>query len=274
MFTFEYKNSIGSLSILGDGSGAWNATDVEGLGLVDKNVTAVTFSGEHGRLTTDAVLKERTITIAGDIISNDLTTEISRAVSILSREGDIVVNGKYLIHCESVSFPDPKRTGNIAKFTIQFVCDQPYFGETDEICVPVLNVNDHLVEEFILPMAFSTITTYGHVNVKGELETAPIIIITNLGDVVHDNITILNKSTEKSISLNYFPEKYEMVEIDIDKRSVKSSVAGNLLHYLSSETRLSEFYFRCGENMICLENNFDNVNVTVKYRNKYASAIY
>lgn len=274
MFTFEYKNSIGTLLIGGGKNAVWNATDITGLGLVDKNITTVTFKGEHGRLTTDSVLKERTITISGDIISDDITGEISRAVSILSREGDIVINGYRLIHCEGVSFPDPKRVGRIAKFTIQFICDQPYFSETDEICVPVLGVNDYLAEDFILPMVFSTITTRGQVDVKGEEKTAPVIYITNLGDEVHNSVTLLNESTEKSISLNYFPEKYEVVEIDIDKRSVTGSVAGEILYCLAPETRLSEFYLMYGDNTICLKDNFDNVNVTMKYRNKYGSVIY
>lgn len=274
MFTFEYKNDIGCLTIGGGKNDTWNATDVSGLGLVDKNVTSVTFKGEHGRLTTDSVLKERTITISGDILSDDLTTEISRAVAILSREGDIVINGTRLIHCESVSFPDPKRVGRIAKFTIQFVCDQPYFSETDEINAPVLEVADHLKEEFTLPMAFSTITTFGLIDVKGEEETYPVIYITNLGDETYDGITLINESTGKSITLNCFPEKYEVVKIDIDKRSVTSSVSGDKLKHLSADTRLSEFYLKYGENKIYLKDNPDNVNVTVKYRNKYGSAIY
>lgn len=274
MFTFEYKNDIGTLTIGGGKNAVWNATDVTGLGLVDKNVTSVTFAGEHGRLTTDSVLKERTITISGDIISDDLTGEITRAVGILSREGDIVVNGYRLIHCENISFPDPKRVGGIAKFTIQFVCDQPYFGETELISTPVLEVADHLAEEFILPMTFSTITTYGQIDVKGEQETPPVIYITNLGDEVHESVTLINESTGKSITLNYFPEKYEVVEIDIDKRCVTSSTTGDKLSCLSPETRLSEFYLKYGENKIKLKDNFDDVNVTVKYRNKYGSAIY
>ena len=273
MFTFEYKNDVGTLFI-GGGNAVWNATDVTGLGMVDKNVTSVTFSGEHGRLTTDAVYRERTITITGDITADNLTGEIERAVSILSHEGDIVINGKRVIHANSVSFPDPNRCGRFAKFTFQFVCDTPFFGETDDISVPVLGAYDNLTESFTLPMAFSSITTYGQIDVKGESETSPIIYITNLGDEIHDNITLINESTGKRISLNHFPEKYETVEIDIDKRSVKGSRGENLIHCLTPETRLSEFYLIRGENKIRLENNFENVNVAAKYKNRYGSAIY
>ena len=274
MFNFEYKNDVGSLVIGGGENGVWNATDVTGLGMVDKNITSVTFSGEHGRLTTDAVLKERTITIAGDILSDDMSAEIERAVSILSREGDIVINGKRKIHCESVSFPDPKRIGRFAKFTIQFVCDTPFFSETEDLFESVFDVENCIAEDFTFPLMLSRMTTYGSIDIQGEEDTFPIIYISNLGDESYDNVTLLNESTGKSISLDYFPEKYEVVEIDIDKRTVNGSVSGNILHFLSPETRLSEFYLRCGENKIRLAENFDGVSVNVKYRNRFASAIY
>lgn len=274
MFTFEYKNEFGTLLIGGGKNGVWNATDVTGLGMVDKNVTSVTFSGEHGRLTTDAVLKERTITISGDILSDDMSAEIERAVSILSHEGDIVINGYRTIHCENVSFPDPKRIGRFAKFTIQFICDMPYFTETDMINIPVLSVDNLLAEDFTLPMVFSAITTQGQIDIKGESETAPIIYITNLGDETSGRITLINETTGKRISLDYFPQKYEIVEIDIDKRSVYGDVAGNILHRLTPETRLSEFYLKYGENKLRLEDNYDGLNVTAKYRNRFASVIY
>ena len=274
MFTLEYKNEYGVLSFGGGSHPVWNVTEITGLGLADKNISYVTFKGEDGRLTTDMTMKERTITMSGDIISDNLTEEISRAVNILSHEGDIVINKMRLIHCNSVVFPDTKRYGKAAKFTMQFICDEPYFGESDILSKTVLDVKNHISDTFTLPMVFSTYLTSGTINIKGNSKTAPVIYITNIGAISSDTITLVNENTGNSISLNYFPESGEIIEIDIDKRSVKGSIFGNLLHRLAPDTRLSDFYLHYGDNKIFLENNLEGINVTLKYRNKYASAIY
>ncbi len=274
MFTLEYTNDYGTLSFGGGSHPVWNITKISGLGLTEKNITHVNFKGEDGRLTTDMTLKERTITMAGDIISSDLTKEISWAISILSHEGDIVINKNRLIHCNSVIFPDPERCGKTAKFTMQFICDEPYFGETDYITSSVLDVENHITGTFSLPLVFSTLKTSGTIDISGDSKTAPIIYITNIGTESDERIVIKNEDTTKSISLNYFPKIDEIIEIDIDKRTVTGSIAGQLLHFIAPETHLSEFYLHYGENRISLENNLEGINITVKYRNKYACAIY
>ncbi len=63
-------------------------------------------------------------------------------------------------------------------------------------------------------------------------------------------ITVENHTTGKKIVLNHDFQPGEVITIDIPKRSVTSSISGNILNSISNDTVLGDFYFEVGNNRI------------------------
>ena len=87
---------------------------------------------------------------------------------------------------------------------------------------------------------------------------------------------ITNLTTNKMIWLKYEAAAGEIIKIDIPKRTITSSINGNILVNISDDTFLSDFYLTKGQNLVNVLNY--NTNETIKveciHNNSYIEAVY
>lgn len=278
-----YENKYGIIS-MGNMSDRWRIINIKGLNLTDKTYSAVRYSAFGGQETIYTSSDARIITIAGDVYSDNLQQEMERALRIFNEEGTLSViskNKQRLIKCSQITFNETQRTGCYLRFTLQFICDNPYFFDLFPTVTGVFDTVGLLKTSFTLPCTFSTRNNSKYILNSGDITTEPVfkIYAENVSEGVNQETIgykITNLTTNQMIWLKYKAEEGEIITIDIPNRCIESSIKGNIIVNISDDTFLNDFSLQKGENFINVLNY--NVNETVKieciHDNLYVEAVY
>lgn len=256
MLNLKYKSSRGEVRLSGDSSAIFRITETDGFGVAERSYTAATYTGSDGQSTISSKYLPRTITLSGDIVSDDIRTEFSRAADIMSEPGYLYVSdggADRRIYCNQMNFPDINRIlrGKIASFAVQFVCDNPYFEDAADTEIPIYRRIKNLSTPFTLPAVFGTTAAENTAFNIGSAAVEPVIAIRFTKTLsTAETVKVTNSTTGAFVSFSYTPQSGDVVKIDIPERRLTSSRLGTITEQLSDDTYLSDFRLERGRNVI------------------------
>ncbi len=301
--TLTFTTSLGELA-MGKGYD-WRIKAVDGLGFLERESQTATFPDVAGQTTLSTRHLARTITVALDLLGAE--QEKSCVLRLLEAPGTLLVDTglrKRKICARAVAFDENERYGGgIASFTLQLLCDNPYFHDVQDTVFPALGVNGllgtYFTEEeaqalgvpygqvagtgeystFLLPALFSSLSNDGVIQNAGDVRAEPVIHIACLGDNSISALALNNLTTGQHITLDTGISEGETIVIDIPNRSVTSNLRSEtaLLKTLSSDTYLSQFWLAPGENRLKTTPTgagADQIFVSLIYNNNYVEAVY
>lgn len=256
MLNLKYKSGRGEVRLSGDSSAIFRITETDGFGVAERSYNTATYTGSDGQSTISSKYLPRTITLSGDIVSDDIRTEFSRAVDIMSEPGYLYVSdggADRRIYCNQMNFPDINRIlrGKIASFAVQFVCDSPYFEDAADTEIPIYRRIKNLSTPFTLPAVFGTTAAENTAFNIGSAAVEPVIAIRFTKTLSSaETVKVTNSTTGASVSFLYTPHSGDVVKIDIPGRRLTSSRLGTITEQLSDDTYLSDFRLERGRNVI------------------------
>ncbi len=276
-----YKNELGEVVMHGAGTSELRVIGVEGLGLVEKEYRTAVFPGYNGQQTLGSRAVARTINIVLEAIGSDAEEVVRNALKVLGENGVLYIeNGEIQrrIRCNQVYIPDVTRVlkKRIASFAVQLICDNPYFEDAIDTVVPIYHRDKLLATPFSLPAAFGRIVLGADINVRGAIPAEPVITLYYpVALVGEEYVEIINKTTGKTIRIEYKPQNNDTVVVDIKNRTVTSSVSGNIISCISDETFLGDFVLEEGNNFLMVEGGDITPDFTVecRYNNLYSEAV-
>lgn len=269
--------------------------EITGLEAVNKTFNVITYSDENGQETQSFVTGSRAITIAGTIKTsgNNLLEDLKRSMHRIIHHLPLTLE----VHTHRVSRKiqvnqvvyEPKETfGNLfAYFTLQLICDKPWFNDLNPTVIDMSEYIDLITPTtggiVELPAVWSTRGTSDMkiINSGDEISRPKISMfaIRALLDAPEGDthITLRNDSTKQFITLeNYKPAPGETISVDTYERTVTSSINGSIDKWLSDDSFLSDFWLQLGENVLSIENTNTDINLAtqLEYENNYAEATY
>lgn len=279
--TVSYKNDAGCVVMNGNSRGNVRIIAVEGLGWVQRAYEAAVYSGYDGQETLSSRALPRNITIAVEICGNNLSKTMQSTLDVLGRPGYLFVNDGYVnrrIFCDQVTIADAERVlpGQLSRFVVQFVCDNPYFEDYEENCVSLYRRVKLLESPFSMPCKFGEIIMGADVKVSGVMDVEPVIsFFCPEASEAEGFICVNNETTGVGIKLNYTPGKNDTIIIDVKKRKITSSVRGNLIQYLAEDSFLGDFILKKGVNVLSVEigNMTSGFSAECRYSNLFFEAV-
>ncbi len=269
--------------------------EITGLEAVNKTFNVITYSDEDGQHSQSFVTGARAITIAGTIRAsgNNLLEDLKRSMHRIMHHLPLTLE----VHTHRVSRKikvnqvvyEPGETfGNLfAYFTLQLICDKPWFNDLNPIVIDMSEYIDLITPTaggiVELPAVWSTRGTSDMkiINSGDEISRPKISMfaIHSLLDAPEGDthITLKNDSTKQFITLeNYRPVAGETICINTYERTVTSNINGKIDKWLSGDSFLSDFWLQLGENAVSIENTNTDINLAtqLEYENNYAEATY
>lgn len=279
MFEIKFYNEAGAVSFGGGTSeSGWRLTAAEGLALPERSFKTARYSNTAGQEITDTVVAARTITLSGDvIIDNNFDTKYEDALKILYLPGTLEINSygtKRRIGAVCCDFKNNERKGRYFLFTVQFICESPYFEAADAKEEAIYKVIPCLSADFTFPGMFSKRISYSTLSYAGNAETEPMFYIST-GSSPQGNLSIINHTSGEKLSLDYTPLVNEFITIDVKERRIYNSDGASLLKYLSDDSFFDGFHLYPGINEIeVLLGTFnENLTVSCKYTERYLEAV-
>lgn len=285
MFNIEFKNEKGIVKMGGGTSNDvfMRITAVDGLTLPGKTYTTAKYINQPGQITTATAVNARTITISGDaVVDSEFQAKYANVMTVLNDEGYLIINIGSIsrkIKCKCADFANGERNGAYQLMTMQFICDYPYFEDVLNTVVGVFSVVPLFGVDFTYEGMFSTKTTGGVIEYKGNVETEPTFYVTveNATDTSENyGLYLHNKTTGEEIKLKYKPKTGEYITIDVANRKIYNSEGANLIKYITDDTFLDGFHLIPGSNDIEIYNyaTSDNLIIACEYSCRYLEAVY
>ena len=276
-----YKNELGEIVMHGFGTSGLRILGIEGLGLVEREYNTAIFSGYDGQQTLDSRAVARTINLVLEAMGGDAEDTVRNALKVFGQSGVLYIeNGEIQrrIWCNQIYTSDVTRVlrNRIVSFTVQLVCDNPYFEDEKDTAVPLYRREKLLSTPFTLPAVFGRIVMGADIDISGAISVEPVITLYYPESLdAEEYVLITNKTTGKSIRLDYKPKSDDTVIVDIKNRTVTSSISGNIINCISDETFLGDFTLDRGYNFIAVEAGDIDPAFTVecRYNNLYSEAV-
>lgn len=291
----RFENDIGELIF---DSEHLRIIALEGLGTPQKTYDTIEYIGYDGVFTTNSKKTSRAINIKFDVGTSD----IRRVMRILDKGGTLFLqcgNIRRKIEVQQINVDEPSDNRTLRTVTAQFICDNPYFNDPEDINVECYSVAGNIIyTESTCNLSQSVV--WGEcvnnrvLEIDSDCKIEPVFEIRSVGttqngggfqilrvndaygdDEDSDNII-------QCLSFNYDTADGEVITINLDGRNEKgyryaiSDKNGSILSYRSNNTSLSKFWLEVGKNRIVVKNNnaASKLNVRMKYNNNYVEAIY
>lgn len=167
-----------------------------------------------------------------------------------------------------------ERQGLCLPFSIKFIVPSFYWKDSEAHAFPVAKYTPLIVEGFIFnpTCVFGELTTEAEIYNHSGINTPFKITIIGKGDnpSAETGLIITNETTGDLIHIKKDIAKDEIISIDTEKVTITSSVDGNLLTYITDDSK-PNMRLTKGGNLIKAENlNITNeVEATLTYRNWY-----
>ncbi len=255
MTRLRYVSAGGIIDMGGGDSPSLNLTQLSGFGLPPKLYETVEFATENGVTTIGKKDGARTMTISGDLMGGQ--NEIMKMLQAFYYDGELFCDFgriKRKISCKCINLDDIERHNNcgINGFTVQFQADYPYFTDYHTTSHAIVGYRNLVTDTFTLPCVFTETVREGEVHNSGDLIAYPVITITSSAEPEEEDTTLslVNETTGAFIKVQHVLQKDEVITMDLNERSVISSISGNLSSKVTDDTVLSGFYFDVGTNKI------------------------
>lgn len=294
IFEIKYVSKGGTVVIGGGSHPLANAISIDGLGIPEQQYNTVDFTDVAGQSTTNRKDIARIITITGDLIGGQ--TEIEQFYKAIYYEGELYLTFDEQcrkIRCKVSSAGDMSRNADcdINGFSVQFVADYPYFTDFEDTETYIIHKENKFPnvyengEWFVQLPAIATETTIEtNLHLNGDIDVYPIIKIYNEGssDIAPERqglyIELGDKEQNKvaSIEILVNTENNELITVDLPKRQIVSNIKGDITHYITDDTILSDFKLKCGDNYIWAVNYNTNEKISawLEYSPEYLTAVY
>ena len=279
MFRMIFYNDKGSVTFGGGASESnWRIIEAEGLGLSGKSYKSCVYEDSIGQETVDVAVNARTITLKGDFfMGENYRQEYKAALSVFDSEGTLELaeqEGDLRIKAYCTQFLPLLRKGNYIPFTIQFVCDKPYFESAEAYEIPIYRVVPMLNSSFTFPGVFSTRLTGRNVFISSDAETEPTIII-QAGANPGGYLEIMNRTSGESLNINYEPLSEEFITVDVKNRKIYNQNGDSLLHYLADDSFFDGFHLYPGDNDIEVRigDSNEELKVFLRYNENFLEAV-
>ncbi len=277
----RFANELGEVLMTGSDRSSVRIKEIEGLAPPAIEYNAAVYAEYDGQQTISKRASARAITVSLELVSESTAALVRRIMQVFSKTGTLYIKDENLdrrIECSQIQIPDAVRVlkGKILTFAVQFVCANPYFEDRMDSSAKLYKRNKLLSTPFTLPRAFGSIVTGAEVEIMGVIPVEPIITISYPQSLAGaEYISIQNTTTGKGIVLNYAPVANEVVTIDVKNRAIKSSVAGNIIRYLSDDTFLGDFVLVKGKNVISADMGDIGAELIIecRFNNLYQEAI-
>lgn len=285
MISIKYKNAYGEISMGGARHPTHRVLTITGVGIPDATRNTVQYYGEPGQECIHEQINFRTISLSVEVDNRGGRgkIELERMAKILSHPGTLTIKTMRRTRCiycnRCTSFSDSDRTELYRKTVLQFVCDNPYFEDTENTVHDIYIQNKLLTSPFTLPAVFSERIQKTTITNHGDTETEPVIHIygaeNNANTAAENIITIFNATTAQSITVVYELAEGETLTVDIPERKIYSSLDPDTqLFCISDDTFLSDFVLTEGDNLIeVMADCTRKTSVTIEYNNRYLEAI-
>lgn len=282
MFNIKFYNEYGQIDFGGGGTEKkWRLTAADGLAFCGRTFNGARYAGQPGQETTQIVVNPRTITLSGDVRTDgEFSEEYSAAFSVLEHKGVLEVNtalGKRNINAVCCDFRQGEKKGRYMLFTVQFLCDDPYFEGDDKIEVSIFKEIPNLDSAFTFPDSFSHRISRRNLEYAGNAEAEPIFFITiDEGTEGENLLSVINHTSGEALNFNYGASLNESVTVDTKNRKIYNSNGENLLKYLADDSFFDGFHLYPGKNDIEVINRNMNtgISVTCSYVNRYSEAVH
>lgn len=279
MFVIKFYNDAGTVTF-GGGSApdGWRLTACDGLALTGKSFTACRYAGCDGQTTVETRKNARTITMSGDFYAKTNNGSYEKAMTVLGSRGILEVNtgGKVRrTEAECASFTERGHEGKYRLFTVQFICDSPYFESAEACEIPIYKTIPHLNADFTFPGIFSERISRNIVVNQGDMPAEPVLFI-NAGHNPQGIITVKNHTSGGQLSINYEPLADDIITVDVPARKIYNSDGENLLGNLSDDSFFDGFTLLPGSNDIevLLGEANRELYVSCRFRPRYSEAVY
>ena len=295
-----FENDIGTLSFSGDRSASLAISEIIGLGTPEKNYQTRNYIGFDGQSTISSQFLPRTITMAFDIVSGDVSEISSKIYRVFSRGGTLYVdfkNGTRRIEVNQITVDSFTPHGTtLRSFVVQFVCDNPYFSDDIPVLKPcyetVKNIKyDTESQSWNLstPIVWGTNNNDVILVNSGDSRVYPTLTVHSFGNADNDNgielIRVNPHNPEEVLQRFAITHQLSDGEVitfcfnqrsDLNRRYIKSSLGTNLLNTRTEDSSLADFFLEPGENRIIL-NNLSTGNIlsaSISYDNQYVEGVY
>lgn len=278
MLIIRFENELGTLEMGGGRHSAMRIVSLDGLGMPKKEFNTVTYPHEAGCTVTSVRDTSRTITIGGDIIGG--RREIQRFMNILHRPGYLSFHygpSARRIWAICGEFDDPERYGaGYNRAAMQFTCESPYFRDLEDTVTELYSLKDTVLgNTFTLPCVFTGKTSAGTITLSGGVDVYPMVEIVVGTSDIPQSIILTNATLGSVIRLDKDFRAGERILLDFERRTVESSLDGNILSALSASSVMSSFYLTPGANNLSVNTDVDNAGlyVRVTYSPLYIEAV-
>lgn len=282
MFCIRFFNKFGEI-IFGGGmsNSIWKITACDGLSFSGKTIVGAKFAGQDGQETTSVTNNPRTITLAGDVLLDHHSRPLyQKALQILQEDGFLeIINAEQIrkIKARCCDFIEKDRKGKYLLYTIQFLCDNPFFEDSQKTIEGIFKVIPNLDSSFTFPGSFSNRISRKKFVYLGNAKCEPLFNI-YIGDVDGGDNTLLisNHTSGEFLKFNFAEASNSIITVDVENRKIYNSLGENLLKYLSDDSFFDGFHLYPGENDIeVLNSNMNSgIEVSMSYSNKYSEAVY
>lgn len=275
-----YKNKHGTIRMNGGGrDNAWRIYDISGIGFPKKTFTYNTYAGVYGQELNAVSITSRTITISGDISEKSQRfLPVSSIMKILNEDGELQIQtGRKIRRAKvrTISFDIDERKTMYKKFVLQLESDNPFFYGHTQKKFSVFSRSSLLSSPFVFPTSFSKRNMFCNANNGGDMETEPVFVLSKPKEsavVEGDNVVITNRTTGTSVLLEHTMQPGEEITINIQERTIVSSLSGNIINKISLDTILSDFLLVPGNNTISCDSSDVTLSVFCNFEELYLEA--
>ena len=280
MFEIIFYNSCGSVVFGGGRSESrFKIIEADGLGLSGKSFKSCIFENSVGQKTVDVHDNARTITLKGDFfIGGDYLDDYKEAFAVFDKEGVLEIRhrgGAFRIKAYCTQFLPLEKKGEYMPFTIQFVCDEPYFESAAGYEVPIFKTIGRLDSDFEFPGMFSERITRRNVYISSNARTEPVITI-KTGREPSGVLHIQNHTSGEQLDINYEPLSREYITVDVKNRKIFNQNGDNLLTYLANDSFFDGFHLFPGDNDVEVRIGTANIELEVmlRYNECFLEAVF
>ncbi len=282
MFNIRFYNETGNINFGGgESKSPWRVISADGLAFCGKTFVGARYAGDDGVRTNAVNLNQRTITLNGDIkINEEFSNTYAAALAALESEGVLEINtsaGKRRIGARCCDFNQYDKKGNYLLFTVQFLCDNPYFEDSVRKETQIFKEIPLIDENFTFPGKFSERISRKNILYAGNVRTEPIFYISVNSEKKGEKLLCIeNHTSGEKISFNYGALRDETVTVDIENRRIYNSKGENLIKYLTDDSFFDGFHLFPGTNDIEVINRGENsgIDVACSYADRYSEAVY
>lgn len=273
-----YENNFGTVAMFGEGNDGFCICETDGTELFGKERSLIHFNNKDGYNESSSFFGQRVITVSGDIKTKNFDI-IKNAVRVFSLPGNLTIkteNENREIYVNDTVFRTVQKNSMYKTFCVQMTCDNPHFTDCSDTFKGVYSRKNLITSDTYLPAVFSSRSAGGIAENNGDVICEPKITVKCLADAPEDGIiTIINKTTDSKIIINYKVSQDEIITVDIPQRIILSSINGDITSHLDSESYLCDMNLICGENEIDVLASDGNRNceIYIVYRNLYTGVV-